>query len=140
MILSSCIYLSNNERYDVGNSAHLSADIVIQDGKIIKNRFGPITPPEPPAHRVEDETWEYSGGWIRPVQHHPIGITNSALVCKMPSPETDPRAEKLIVARAKRICAGQEALKLLAKLYTPANMGWTGFDAERQRILDSIRD
>lgn len=93
------------------------------------NSFRPVTiteaPPEPPAHRVEDETWTPGlAGVYRPFPN---------LACARPVEDDGNWLE-----RAKRICAGQEALKVLKRQqYGLCGLEWV---EERDRILSLLED
>lgn len=135
-------YFSGNEFITV----RLTPGCRIEVGNLHIIYFRPVTiteappaPPEPPAHRVEEETWIYRDGWIRPIPEKRSGVLNSALVCQMPTSDKDFQAAKIIQERAKRICAGQEALKYLERIQR--NNFWIGEPKSRlAQILAPLKD
>lgn len=106
--------------------------IRIQDGVQIGET---IELPEPPAHRVEDETWSC---WddTRILTDY---LGNREIVCQQP-PEIDMGWKRWPI-RKKRIAAGQEGLKLLSVVFGgPYAAQGRDLRAEYLKILAMLKD
>lgn len=101
-------------------------------------RLRPVTiteaPPASPAQRVSDETWVVSVDKLR-IEVEPCALL--PLGDSVADNPQDSQSLSLWPQRAKRICAGQEALKLIEKLGDWCLCSKPG---EVERILSMLKE